>query len=1090
MNTDMTSPVLRRIWTAAMCVALSTCVVLPSQGSVHVVATGDVEEIGTNGLDVVLSDTLLLEGTLLKTGAGTLTIPMERIWAGNGQLDVSEGTVRFTRDTGLLPEEVPTDVLAKAAFWVDAEVNVVTNAAGEVTTWYDARETAADIAAGTLKYVRAEGASYYTDAAAAKYPVLLSTETGRPYIHFRDFGSGAWMKWLQPGTTDTFAWLNIWNAFAVHGTYTSHGNVFGSAHKVSSKLQDFAMTSGSQYWDSLFAPITAEAHKTLEQLRVGRTFLNGLRVDADMTPQPKADSVLDFESTLRVCGAESFFNFRGYQAGGETGAGNRVGGDRLYAAVVFTNRLTDAERARVDRYLNNRWISREGRLPATIRVANGARLEVPSELAEAASKAMGGGKAYLTDVSGTASATNVWYSAISPVAGKTYAATKVVVAISDGTPSAVTASKYAGGTPDSVLPFASIPDGVTLSVENGARVRLVQEDQAAVPSNALHGVFAVTGNFEGYGSDRAANNQLAIGATVGGWTAREGMVYIVKDGHYYSSGGTQLIPKPTPDGMSMLILKDKSAVETTFSLPAAGRYELSFLLTARFGGTGQAPVDILVDGTNVVGLTALATPWTRYRYLLPYLMAGEHTLRLQIVPTGDRTALFDDFRLDWHDAHQTVPIRNANFENVSWSTSSYHGTRFAASEVSGWTVSDSGFAGLIAYPRAPIYSGLNSSGDVQGDVSAVWQPYGMRSLLLVNGGWVKTSVTVPKTGRYALSLAAARVSCSNAPSTVAVGRLSASIGGKTNMVNVTGTNYARYEAGIWSLVAGETVELSITVDAGGGRLSVDDVELVPCEEFIVNGSFAEGPAAGFTTNGWDVVLRNAKTNERCADTVEPVIWSTISEDNPDVDHSYGYFYGVTTISGPERLRIMGNSSVAQTVHVSDPGRYRLAYYFITRYAFNAIPWGAQWGSGQNPVRASVVVGGVTNVLGTVTPLAYSTEWQRTEYDVLVPEAGDVRIVLEGRGYNGTADRTTLIDAVSFRKTSGAAGWKPFGDTTKISVAAGGTLSLDYDGMFRAYSFHYAGQSYTGIIDATHESGCIKGAGRIEVLPKGTTILFR
>ena len=110
--------------------------------------------------------------------------------------------------------------------------------------------------------------------------------------------------------------------------------------------------------------------------------------------------------------------------------------------------------------------------------------------------------------------------------------------------------------------------------------------------------------------------------------------------------------------------------------------------------------------------------------------------------------------------------------------------------------------------------------------------------------------------------------------------------------------------------------------------------------------------------------------------------------------------------------------------------------------------------------------------------------------MLVPEAEDVRIVLDGRGYNGSADRTTLIDAVSFRKTSGAADWKPFGDKTKISVAAGGTLSLDYDGTFRAHSFRHAGRSYTGIIDATHESGCIKGAGRIEVLPKGTILMFK
>ena len=45
------------------------------------------------------------------------------------------------------------------------------------------------------------------------------------------------------------------------------------------------------------------------------------------------------------------------------------------------------------------------------------------------------------------------------------------------------------------------------------------------------------------------------------------------------------------------------------------------------------------------------------------------------------------------------------------------------------------------------------------------------------GAWVKTSVTVPKTGRYALPLAAVRVSCSDSPSVVEVGRLAVSIGG-------------------------------------------------------------------------------------------------------------------------------------------------------------------------------------------------------------------------------------------------------------------------------------------------------------------------
>ena len=55
---------------------------------VQVVETGEVALVGTNGLDAVQNETLMIEGTLRKAGAGTLTIPLERIWAGNGTLDV------------------------------------------------------------------------------------------------------------------------------------------------------------------------------------------------------------------------------------------------------------------------------------------------------------------------------------------------------------------------------------------------------------------------------------------------------------------------------------------------------------------------------------------------------------------------------------------------------------------------------------------------------------------------------------------------------------------------------------------------------------------------------------------------------------------------------------------------------------------------------------------------------------------------------------------------------------------------------------------------------------------------------------------
>jgi hypothetical protein len=95
-----------------------------------------------------LTDRLLVsEGTFNKTGAGTLAVAVSNITVQTGgAIAVRSGALRVEQDanTAAAPAPCPLDVLAQAAFWVDATTNVVTAASNGNTyadAWLDVRET-------------------------------------------------------------------------------------------------------------------------------------------------------------------------------------------------------------------------------------------------------------------------------------------------------------------------------------------------------------------------------------------------------------------------------------------------------------------------------------------------------------------------------------------------------------------------------------------------------------------------------------------------------------------------------------------------------------------------------------------------------------------------------------------------------------------------------------------------------------------------------------------------------------------------------------------------------------------------------------
>jgi len=90
---------------------------------------------------------LISEGTLNKTGDGTLAVAASNLLVqSGGSIAVRGGTLSVSQDAATTVATVacPLDVLSNAAFWVDANTNVVTVSSNDNTyadAWLDVRET-------------------------------------------------------------------------------------------------------------------------------------------------------------------------------------------------------------------------------------------------------------------------------------------------------------------------------------------------------------------------------------------------------------------------------------------------------------------------------------------------------------------------------------------------------------------------------------------------------------------------------------------------------------------------------------------------------------------------------------------------------------------------------------------------------------------------------------------------------------------------------------------------------------------------------------------------------------------------------------
>ena len=1048
---------------------------------------------GTNFLE----DVVLLDGTLRKTGPGMLVVPTSRIVGLNGEIVVAEGRLLFVDDSAggaaAIPE--PTDILQKAAFWVEADRNVATGTDG-VVRWYDARENSQPLPAR----IYAESQTSFTEY----LPSLSERSDGTPYLDFGGLGSGRWMLWKNPVTSSN-VYLNIRSAIVAQGPVSSQGHVLGSATADDEHPSGFLENaSGNKLYSYALAPIKMDTWY-LAPVKTGRMFRDGLAIDGALTPVLLADQTTRWETGFDTAGAESFFNHLN-----KHNEGYYVGGDRLYAAAIFTNRISAAEGALVDAYFHRKYVSSAVRLPSKIKILKGATAQVPECLVE---RVVCEGNvvfdavapAVVADESGMSSfaigyggGTGAIYNpALKPLVlspGVRYVSTddrNVTLAAASGQIAEVDAS--------------SAP--VTIGGSTAANISVLAGQVKIVSPESGDGVLgpAIECAFESAGFEGYPATELAVDDTVGGWTriGSEGKVKITSD--------ASLLPMSTPYGTNFLYLVQNASVKTRFYLPQSGRYALSFSCngrkTANSNYYGDYYINVFADLAHVATVQVFPGKWRRLTYLLPYLEAGEHELTLTGPHSGDHRAALDDFRLVWQDSRRSVPLENPSFECLTRSgnqpaTTDVRTWVFYHDSFPGWRTSDAGssydykkIAIHTVVPNTPIYSAAMTEESIVGTPFALHGEFGTRNLLLPVEKSVSTTFIAPASGSYMVAFKAAMVNGETSPGSKTgsnngnVNKVSVSIGDVAQTVSVNAEQFARYETGPYVLEAGETYTLTFTEvkTANYEGLALDDVEVYPAlangdnGNLIVNSSFSEGDEEGWTTNGWNVA------------SVRPCVLYATSSRTQKVDgNSWGYYFGTQAFDGDERLRLTKQESASQTVTIPETGTYILTFHCVSRVQNGSVK------NGPLPLDVTVKQDGVTRTVASAVAVSDTyVGWQKFEYEIDLA-SGDCTLTFAGKEKN---DRTTLLDAVSLRRKRRDATFRPFAPDAAIDVASGASLVLDFVGTNDVAAVRYAGRMAGAAIDegrrlqvvvsAETDSGFVFGSGVLRyTVRRGLVITYR
>ena len=605
------------------------------------------------------------QGEFVKTGAGTLEVPMDGIENGAPYtLVVAGGKLSLTGAQGTPSAPPPQFITDKATFWVDA--SEMTDG-DTVSTWSDRRT--GGIWSAEVRYRNAP----------VETPPVVMTTNGVRGVYFGG-KSGKWMRFRKNGADATLD--NVHSYFLVHGVFNYWGPVLGYVGQSRGLGMLTTIDAGGGVLTCTrneYQPVMFQSRGDLDWTHyIARFFQDGRQLDPYSSTPRYGFQLLECDLLTVPAAYQSFFyNYF------ETYKNDIPGGDFLCEAIFFQDRLTEEERLAVERYLMAKWklpqtvvmgpnkttwiTVPEPRGTGTVRTAPGATAEVTVAAGEESVPLAfdgagdvvkkGGGTLVLGAGAEIASGTARFTledgdvvlrgGALPPVtlgAGERWSVAELNTVTRPDNHTDLTDLKIAYDLTSGVRVARSVLGGTTttktgdaelrvggvaanvrrLTVEAGtltfaaretplsAPATLADEAEVYIPNHSFEQPFKVGPN----------NRNYQLGSFSNGW--------------YNAGGGSgmqfvTLYPRITtwtsyafPDGTNALMVVNDGQATTDVTVPHAGEYELSFWATSRYGnppgsslsadGIKRSVVNILFAGRIVGRVQVNKGEFFRFRH--------------------------------------------------------------------------------------------------------------------------------------------------------------------------------------------------------------------------------------------------------------------------------------------------------------------------------------------------------------------------------------------------------------------------------------------------------------------------------------------
>jgi len=1098
--------------------------------------------------DAVQADPVVLapRGAVRKTGEGEWTVPTSALFLQEEtKLEVADGALKLqpaAAPAAAAPDGV-SNILAKAGMWFDVRNAASLVKSGDnVTEWLDTREKGT---AGSYAYGRGVADVQFFEGVNEKYPVVQTdAESGLTGLYFGGPQSGRWMKFLTP--SDKKCDCYAYHVFVVHGVRTGLGNILGLRKgDDKSTYANTAFFAGNSSAKT-FSPLWMMSSDETPAIATARTYVNGafyegMRVGfyGAYYDYPKGYTLLEAELLRKPGRVNCFYNDRGYTgsyfngrtmpAEFQSGGSVRQGGDYLGEVVLFTNRLTTAERLAVGRYLTNKWfgVQRPAKLDLAAADAGSVELVTPEEGQESLPWSMAGDGALVkndTDdtllprdsltnfvghlVLGANADAHHWgdYPFALAVGRKYYSA--------DANDRRYTTARTTGVAADTCETYGSGEIKVDAVATNVAKLKV----QA--------GTLRLTAPTEGvgplYGTSRRVratvpNPSFEIGtqsngrgisneSSYEGWhaeyTADGGYSEVFvwnRNGTYNNTGAWPPIANTMPDGDCALALKKNASAWTEIDVPEDGVYRLSFYAGMRFYedfdrlghrlelAVGDAEPSVFGHFMCV----ACDNVYRPYSYRLPFLAKGKHKLWFRSPgDNDDRMTLIDCVSVEREESDDDWLLPNGNFESLSSVKGVFANVRVFtnanAGAVCGWTLTQPDAVtpfNQVAPATPQMYASSKSNyaenpgwlyNMPEGDGSAV-------NLQLCHGGSASCTFT-PPVGTWRLRVDARTFKFQNNDDDYIYFRATATVDETVTdlgTVNHIGTHRTQADTFPVAMTFDGTESVTIKLwcektgkgsrsgNATAAHLGLDNVRLAPVRDNLVkNGSFE---------NGWTDWTQEYFTTNKWGDMKCEILDLT--------QNSNMKAYGANPPDGKCALRLLADDIVKQDVTFPKAGDYRLEAIMHSRYD----------GHGENPTRAWYQRGGVTNeIFGFFIPVA--TNFIRYAWNFRVAEAGTYEFAFEGGskpepGSRAGVDKTTLVDAVSIVPIRLKADVPTVGADMRIIVSEGAKLRLDYPGTTTVSRLSYNGTPVKGLLTAASAPDFVTGPGALMVVPSQTNGLL-